>query len=100
MKKSVTIVLLGLLIALVVTGAAMAAGSSPNFSIPWDVIGRGGRDMASPNYGINSTIGQNNIGPSGSNNFMLGAGYWYSMGRVTVLVHRLYLPIVVRDVTG
>jgi hypothetical protein len=96
MKKHL-VLLLGLLgVALVVI--PVLAGSSANFAIPWEVIGRGGNEMSSTNYGIKSTTGQTAIGPTGSGNYRLGAGYWYSMGPVEFpAFYDIFLPIIFKS---
>lgn len=96
MKKHL-VLLLGLLgVALVVL--PVLAGSSANYAIPWEVIGRGGNEMSSTNYGIKSTTGQPIIGPSTSGSYRLGAGYWYGKGPVEIpALYEIFLPIIPRD---
>jgi hypothetical protein len=96
MKKHL-VLLLGLLgVALVVI--PVLAGSSANYAIPWEVIGRGGNEMSSTNYGIKSTTGQPIIGPSTSTGYRLGAGYWYNMGPVEIpSFYDIFLPIIFKS---
>jgi hypothetical protein len=95
--KRLAIVLLGLTLVALGAGMVLARntkGSSTNYAIPWDVVSGGGQDMASTSYAIKGTTGQPAIGPGSSNNYALGAGYWYSW------IERLFknfLPLVLEN---
>ena len=93
MNKRLASLIIGFVCVVIVIGFALA-GSSANYTIPWDVLGRGGNEIASTNYAINSTVGQTSIGPMSSTNYVLKAGYWY--GRVTQYI---YLPYVGKDLS-
>jgi hypothetical protein len=49
-------------------------------TIPQSVVGSGGADASSANYGIRGTIGQPTIGTVGSTSFGNLVGYWYNPG--------------------
>ncbi len=61
---------------LLLPSIAFAVGESTNYQIPSDVQGSGGGDEAkSSNYTLLDTIGEGAIGPSGSTNYYINAGY-------------------------
>jgi len=73
MTKQIVLILLGIIC---LTGVAYA-GVSANYDLSWHVLsGGGGGQMDSASYALCSTVGQI-IGYSESNNYRLGAGYWY-----------------------
>ena len=88
------IIALSCLVGATIAGASQQSQGSPNFSLPWDVNGKGGNEMASANYAIKSTTGQNVIGPGTSTNFGIGAGYWTGIAEPDF---RVYLPLGLRD---
>jgi hypothetical protein len=49
---------------------------SENYDLSWNVIGGGGGPTGSANYAMSSMVGQT-TGLSDSNEYQLGAGYWY-----------------------
>jgi hypothetical protein len=57
----------------------LSAPASVAYSIDRSVIGGGGGSAASPDYSMDSTIGQTAIGIT-SGVYQLEAGYWYRMG--------------------
>jgi hypothetical protein len=95
MKRYTAIYVLALL-GFVLVAAVALAGSSANYGIPWDVVGRGGDEMASGSYAIRGTTGQAIIGPGASDSYALGAGYWYRFGGVYLGGYGIYLPLVIR----
>lgn len=65
-----------LFLSLLIPSLAFAVGGSTNYQIPKDVQGSGGGDEAkSTNYTLVDTLGEGAIGPSGSTNYGLNAGY-------------------------
>jgi len=92
MKRRIAPILLALLV-MVLVGTVAQAGSSPNFAINWDVVGRAGPVMASAHYAIQSTVGQTAIGPHASSSYRLGAGYWQGYSAVG-FPNNIYLPLV------
>ena len=46
------------------------------YQIPASVFGNGGNSISDSNFRINSTVGQTLIGGTGSNNFIVYAGFW------------------------
>lgn len=84
--------LLGVL-AVLLAAIPILAGST-NHTLRWDTIARGGNAMSSTNYSIKSTAGQSIVGPSTSNGYTLGAGYWYGIREAT---HILFLPLILRS---
>ena len=73
-KRAIVLILVGLLC---LTGIAYA-GVSANYDLSWNVIGGGGGPMDSASYAMRSTVGQI-IGLSSSDNYQIGAGYWYGV---------------------
>ena len=74
--------------------ANVLAMSSSNYTLDWYVpmIGAGGGEASSTNYTVNMTVGQSVIGPSSSNSYSSGLGYWYGL-----LLDRIRsLPIIFR----
>ena len=85
------ILLLGVLLALLLVANVLAM-SSNNYSLDWyvPVTGTSGGESSSVKYKINMTVGQSVIGPSTSNSYSSGLGYWYGL-----LLDRIrILPIV------
>jgi hypothetical protein len=99
MKKRRTFILLFLLVAALVA-TVVQAGSSANYAINWDVVAKGGNAMASTNYAIQSTNSQTAIGFADSDNYQMGAGYWYGFGPVEPPPHMIYLPVVFRNLNS
>ena len=57
-------------------GSALAASSSANYAIPWDVLDGGGGQSSSANYTLQSSIAQAGpIGESSSAGYVLQAGF-------------------------
>ena len=84
---------LAALIALLLAANVLAM-SSPGYAVEWyvPVTGAGGGEASSANYAVNYTVGQSVIGPSASDNYHSGLGYWYGL-----LLDRLrMLPIIFR----
>ncbi|MCK4734596.1 MAG: hypothetical protein KAT65_19225 [Methanophagales archaeon] len=73
-KRAIVLILVGLLC---LTSIAFAQVSE-TYDLSWHVIGGGGGQMDSASYAMRSTAGQI-IGLSSSDNYQLGAGYWYSV---------------------
>jgi hypothetical protein len=97
MKRRIVPILLALLV-LALVGTVTQAGSSPNYAINWDVVGRAGPVMSSPHYAIQSTVGQTAIGAYRSPGYSLGAGYWQGYSQIS-FPSNIYLPIVTKDYT-
>jgi hypothetical protein len=95
MKRRIIPILLALLV-LALVGTTTQAGSSPNFAINWDVLGRSGPVMASTHYAIQSTVGQTAIGAYNSSNYDLGAGYWQGYSTIA-FPSNIFLPIVFKN---
>jgi hypothetical protein len=97
MKTGRLAFLLTIIGVMLVVGIAQA-GSSANYAIPWEVVGRGGNEMSSPHYTIRSTTGQAIIGPGQSSSYHLGAGYWYGFGDViTPSYYSIHLPLLLKN---
>ena len=65
---------------------AFAAMSSTNYKINADVIGTGGDDGSSANYGLTDTLGQPVIGIGSSTNYKAKQGFWYMIATAISLV--------------
>lgn len=73
-----------LFVTLSVSPSSLFAVESANYTIPSDEQGAGGGENArSTNYKLIDTIGEPNIGPSGSTNYDLQAGYRQTAGSNT-----------------
>ena len=92
MKRRVTAFLIGIACLVLIMGSVQA-DAPPRFGIPWAVIGKGGKEMASTNYAIKSTIGQAAVGRASSSSYGLRIGYWYGQGKG---MHGLYLPLTLK----
>ena len=83
-KRIILTIILPVVFCLLAAGTALAM-SSANYNLPWDVLSGGGiEDRSSSSYILGDTIGQPSaIGPSQSDNYRLGSGFWYGV-KVTV----------------
>jgi hypothetical protein len=61
---------------------------SASYSLEWDVLANGGEVMTSMSYRLQSTLGQNAIGPSSSASYSLHGGFWQLFN------YFVYLPII------
>jgi uncharacterized repeat protein (TIGR01451 family) len=85
MKQRHAIILaLGLLVCLMLVGAALAMASPP--AIGWWVLGSGGAPSSGGAVTMNDTLGQPLIGPSSGGDVSLHGGYWYE--------HELAVPVL------
>jgi len=86
--------LLTLIAALCVTGAALAMGSA-NYHLNWftPLTSGGGGAAGSANYAANLTVGQTVSGITGGTNYAACLGYWCGEGAYK---HHLYLPLVIK----
>ena len=90
-RRSLAIGLAGLLLMLLVAGAAIAQ-SSTHFDISWNVLAGGGGHAAGSHYAFDATLGQAVAGPVGGGSTELLAGYWQAFP-----AYKLYLPLMLRD---
>jgi len=68
---------IGMMLMLLVTGAAWAQ-SSESFDLSWHTADAGGATLiASPSFQLSSTIGQSDPGFMASSNHDLEGGFWY-----------------------
>ena len=83
-KRIILTIILPVVFCLLAAGTALAM-SSANYDLPWDVFSGGGiEDRSSSSYILGDTVGQPSaIGPSQSDNYRLGSGFWYGV-KVTV----------------
>ncbi len=100
MKKQRFISLLAvLLVAMALTGIALAQlDSGP--AVVWQIIsGGGGPSSGAPAMGgsvtANDTLGQPFIGLSSGGDITLSAGYWHSQVP-TVAGYKIYLPLTIK----
>jgi hypothetical protein len=82
-----------LLCCLALTSVVWAM-SSTNYAIDWDVIGGGGRPMASTNYSLDGTLGQAMAGGCQSDNYGVSGGYWLGPAEERRIY---YLPIIWKE---
>jgi len=92
MRKAFLIAILVGALLLTVTSTALADASR---HITWYVMSSGGGQMESPNYALDTTVGQPAVGLSFSPNYTLGSGFWYvvSVPRAA----RLFLPVLLKQ---
>lgn len=86
-----------LVLLLVTFGVGLAsAGSSDHTDISWQVLSGGGGPAVSGSghVALNGSLGQTAIGPSASDGYALGAGYWYGLGYGR---YEIYLPLLLRN---
>ena len=76
MSKRQVMALLALSLSVAVALVVGVVLASNTYPIDWRVLAGGGGPMSSTNYALNSTLGQPVIGPAGSANYDLAAGYW------------------------
>ncbi len=91
--KKIGIISLSLAALLIVLVAGTVwAGQSTHYAIDWQVLSGGGAPASDDTISLNGSLGQTAIGPSTSDSFKLGAGYWLEQAGGT-----LYLPIIVKN---
>jgi hypothetical protein len=78
---------------LIFAGVALAGVSAGIYEIPWDAYSSGGEQMASANYKMISTAGQELVGGTSSDSYQVGAGFWTSTTE-DVESYDAYLPLV------
>jgi hypothetical protein len=93
-KRTISALAAALVFSLLLVGL-VAAMSSTNYAIDWDVMGGGGGPINSTSYSMNSTIGQGVIGSKSSTSYQLDSGYWPG-GIIEYLIH---LPIILKNFT-
>ena len=98
-KLHISALILILLVALILAGAAWA-GNSANYAVDWQVFSGGGMPVES-NSGtvvMNGTLGQTASGISNASQDSLGAGFSYGISLEDVWTFlRTYLPITLRN---
>lgn len=92
-KTRIAVLAVVLLCALASAGVVSAEMFSNNYGVPWDARWGGGGRSSSANHAINGTVGQAAIGWTESNNYGVGAGYWYGVEGE----HEVYLPLVLHE---
>ena len=92
-KTRIVVLAVVLLCTLVIAGGISARMFSDNYGVPWDARWGGGGRSSSGNYANNGTVGQGAIGWMGSDNYGVGAGYWYHV----IGEYEVYLPLILRE---
>ena len=98
-KLQIVALILILLAALILAGAAWARNSA-NYAVNWQVLSGGGEpvESASGVVVLNGSLGQTSTGVSNVRQVNLGAGFWYGMSQEdTWAALRTYLPITLRN---
>jgi hypothetical protein len=90
-RQSWLIGLFGLLLMLLVAGAALAQ-TSTHFDASWNVQAGGGGRTASSYYAFDATLGQAITGPASGSSTEIYAGYWQAF-----MSSRIYLPLILRS---
>lgn len=97
MTKRTTSVLLALLVGgLLFTTTALTAGSQGYDLSWWTVDGGGGSLSLEGGYSLSGSLGQPDTGALVSNDYILSGGFW-SGGALAGGLHRVYLPLVLRQ---
>ncbi len=89
-KRTLLIGLVGLLVALLLAGVALAQ-TSLSFDLSWYVLAGGGGRADSTHYAMNGTVGQAAVGFSDSASYGMQSGYWQNWPD-----YRIYLPLILR----
>ena len=92
MKRTTFLLALAALVLL--TGSALAM-SSDTYRLDWftPLTSGGGGAASSEHYAVNLTVGQSAIGTSDGTDYNACLGYWCG----TAVEHRVYLPLVLRN---
>jgi hypothetical protein len=96
MKRTTSILLVILLGGLLLTSTAQTF-SLEGYNLSWWTVDGGGRMRSiEDGYSLSGTIGQPDAGLLASGDYSLGGGFW-APGVVTGEMHRVYLPVVLRQ---
>jgi hypothetical protein len=85
--------ILVLIVCLLAVAVPVLAQSSTNYDLWWHVVAGGGGRMESANHTLLGTIGQPEVGPMASDDYILGSGFWAG-GALAGKIYPVYLPIV------
>ena len=86
------------LLSLLSAGLVLAAeGAAPNWEIPRFVVAGGGGASQVNIYALTGTVGQAVVGSGSKGLFSICSGFW---GGPCGPPSRIYLPLVVRNVSG
>jgi hypothetical protein len=66
------------------------------YKVPQSVVGTGGDNAGSANFGIRGTLGQPAIGPVGSTGYNSLGGYWYNPGTTVTAIGKSDEPVPAR----
>jgi hypothetical protein len=81
MSKPLRQLSLAFVVALLLPAAAPA-----QYDIPNDVVGNGGEESSSTNFGIRGTVGQPALGATTAGSYIVESGYWYGPGTVVTAI--------------
>jgi len=96
MNGKLLAVCLGVAVLLVV-GAAALAQTGDGYDLTWNTVDGGGVTWATGGgYSLGGTAGQADAGVLTGGGYVLGGGFWRG-GVMAGLVHKVYLPLVVRN---
>ena len=94
MFRNRRLILVGLVVVLLATPTALAAGT---YEVPWWTVNGGGGTSAGSTFAVSGTLGQPDAGPQLSGTqFSLAGGFWGQAGEVPILNFSIYLPLVSR----
>lgn len=90
------------LLLLLSAGLVLAAdGAAPSYEIPRFVIAGGGGASGVGGFALTGTIGQAVVGNGSGGIYSVCSGFWGGpCGEAGLLSSRIYLPLVVRNVSG
>ena len=91
-KRWILLSLVLILIAVVVSGTALAS-SGGDYVLDWYTIDGGGGTSTGGDYSISGTIGQPDAGEMSGGDYVLSGGFW---GRFVEWLYELFLPLITR----
>lgn len=92
---------LGILLLLSAGLVLAADGAAPVYEIPRFVIAGGGGTTQAGIYALSGTIGQAVVGSGTRGHYSVCSGFWGGpCGGAGILLERIYLPLVVRNVSA
>ena len=92
MKTKIPLLILVLILAMAVTGAALTSG---NIEMPRWVLSSGATDSSGGEVTLQGTLGQPVVGVVSSGDVTLGQGFWYGGDR-SASGYTIYLPLTQR----
>ncbi|CAG0929412.1 hypothetical protein PLCT1_01036 [Planctomycetaceae bacterium] len=83
---------IGLALALLLSGTVMAQGPLQGYDISWWTVDGGGSAISGGIYELHSTIGQPDAGILSVGSYTLAGGFWSG----ATASYKVYLPVILR----